>query len=430
MSIDAQELASRLRAARKAASLTQEAVARALGLSRSAVSQMEAGNRPVSGLELERLARLCGRGATDFFDDAFSPERGAAAALFRRHPVLSGDSDLRDAVGLALEFGRSMAGLEDRLQIDRGEVAAYGYRTAAMKGKWDAIQQGERVADAERKRLGLGIEPLPDLVDLMERQDVCAVAASMPAEVSGLTLVDDAAGVVVAVNGQHGFNRQRFSLAHEYAHVLFDRERQACLSRPDDQASLMEVRANCFAGAFLLPADGVRRFVDYLAKGRTSRTRRQVPDGRDVHGAERRRPPGSQDLRLHDLAMLAHHFGVSRVAALYRLTSLGIVTEQQRAALAERNAGQGERIANLLGLRNPDVARRRVPRKRLVTLGIEALEREIISYAKLRELAELVGVGENELEEVVVAAGIDPRPPVDVSRAALAALEGARGSAC
>ena len=92
---------------------------------------------------------------TDFFDDAFSPERGAAIALFRAHPALSSDSDLRDAVGLALEFGRSVAHLEDRLQIDRREVVAYGYRTAAMKGNWDAIQHGERVADAERNRLGL-----------------------------------------------------------------------------------------------------------------------------------------------------------------------------------------------------------------------------------------------------------------------------------
>ncbi len=395
--------------------MTQEAVAGALKLSRPAVSQMEAGNRAVSGLELERLGRLFGRRMTDFFDDAFSPERGAAIALFRAHPILSSDSDLRDAVGLALEFGRSVAHLEDRLQIDRREVVAYGYGTAAMKNKWDAIQQGERVAGAERNRLGLGIEPLPDLVDLLERQGVRAVAASMPAKVSGLTLVDDAAGIVVAVNGRHGFNRQRFSLAREYAHVLFDRDRQACLSRREDQESSMEVRADSFAATFLLPADGVRRYVHYLAKGRASRTRRQVSDGRDVQTAERRRPPGSQGLRLHDVAMLAHHFGVSRVAALYRLNGLGILTERQRAALAEWNVGHGERLASLLGLRNPDAARRRLPRKRLVTLGIEALEREIISYSKLRELAGLVGVSEDDLEELVVAAGIDPRPPVDVS---------------
>ncbi len=424
MAIDAQQLASRIRAARQAAGLTQEAVAGALGLSRPAVSQMEAGNRALSGLELQRLARLCGRGMADFFDDAFSAERGAAVALFRRHPQLGSDSDLREAVGLALEIGCSIARLEDRLQLDRHETVAPSYRPSALRNKWGAIQQGEGVADAERKRLDLGSEPLPDLVDLMERQGVRAVAALMPSEVSGLTLVDDAAGIVVAVNGRHGFNRQRFSLAHEYAHVLFDRDRQACVSHRGDQESLMEVRANSFAAAFLLLAEGVRRFVEYLAKGRASRSRRQVSDGRDLHTAEGRLPAASQELRLHDLAMLAHHFGASRVASLYRLKSLRVITEQQRAVLSERNARHGKRTASLLGLGRPDVATRRVPRKRLVALGIEALRREIVSYSKLRELARLVDVGEEDLEELVVGAGIDPRPPVDVSPVDWAALEG------
>lgn len=424
MAIDAQQLASRVRDARQAAALTQEAVADALGLSRVAVSQMEAGDRAVSGLELERFARLCGRGMADFFDGAFSAERGAAVALFRRYPELGSDSDLREAVGLALEFGCSIARLEDRLQMGRRETMAAGYRAEVLKGKWDAIRQGERVAEAERGWLGLGIEPLLDLVDLMERQGVRAVAAPMPSEVSGLTLVDDAAGVVVAVNGRHGYNRQRFSLAHEYAHVLFDRDRQACVSHRTDQESLREVRANSFAAAFLLPAEGARRFVEYLAKGRASRSRRQVSDGKDLHTAERRLPAASQELRLHDLAMFAHHFGASRVASLYRLKSLRIVTGQQRAVLSELNERHGKRTASLLGLGRPDVATRRVPRKRLVTLGIEALQREIISYSKLRELARLVDVEEEALEELVVGAGIDPRPPVDVSPVDWAALEG------
>ena len=60
MSTTTEQLASRIRAAREATGLTKEAVAGALGLSRPAVSQMEAGNRPVSGLELERLGRLSG----------------------------------------------------------------------------------------------------------------------------------------------------------------------------------------------------------------------------------------------------------------------------------------------------------------------------------------------------------------------------------
>ncbi|SRR5579884_3497083 len=51
-------IASRIREARKAAGLSQGQVARLLGLQRPSVSEMEAGNRRVSGDEVARLAEL------------------------------------------------------------------------------------------------------------------------------------------------------------------------------------------------------------------------------------------------------------------------------------------------------------------------------------------------------------------------------------
>jgi len=58
MPISQQELGRRLRVAREACRMTQEAVARRLGVSRSTVAQMELGNRAVTSLELDRLAGL------------------------------------------------------------------------------------------------------------------------------------------------------------------------------------------------------------------------------------------------------------------------------------------------------------------------------------------------------------------------------------
>ena len=56
--VEAEELGRRLRVAREARGLSQEAVAEALGLPRTAITQMEAGNRSVSTLELAKLAGL------------------------------------------------------------------------------------------------------------------------------------------------------------------------------------------------------------------------------------------------------------------------------------------------------------------------------------------------------------------------------------
>ena len=62
-------LASRLRDARQGAGVTQEAVAEALGIPRTAVVQLESGNRSVSTLELTRLADLYRKTVTSLLAD-------------------------------------------------------------------------------------------------------------------------------------------------------------------------------------------------------------------------------------------------------------------------------------------------------------------------------------------------------------------------
>jgi transcriptional regulator with XRE-family HTH domain len=56
--VDRQQLAARLRDAREYLGLTQEEVARYLGVPRSALSHIESGQRRVDALELKRLAQL------------------------------------------------------------------------------------------------------------------------------------------------------------------------------------------------------------------------------------------------------------------------------------------------------------------------------------------------------------------------------------
>jgi len=54
-------LAKRLREAREYLGLSQEYVAQQAGISRPAISEIEAGRRNVSSLELKRLSKLYGR---------------------------------------------------------------------------------------------------------------------------------------------------------------------------------------------------------------------------------------------------------------------------------------------------------------------------------------------------------------------------------
>jgi Zn-dependent peptidase ImmA (M78 family) len=176
--------------------------------------------------------------------------------------------------------------------------------------------------------------------------------------------------------------------------VLLDRARVSTVSRGSDHDELMEVRANSFAATFLMPNQGVREFLSGLGKGHSSRSSAEIFDDGAALLAEGRTTPGSQDLQLYDLVQVAHHFGVSRLSALYRLKNLRIVSQSEFDRLkALEDSGKGAEVARLLKLREPDheVTRDEFVH-RFVGLALEAFRRELISRAKLFEIAEQVGV--------------------------------------
>ena len=100
----------------------------------------------------------------------------------------------------------------------------------------------------------------------------------------------------------------------------------------------MEVRANAFAASFLMPAEGVRRYVNALSKGLGSRTRADTFDEEAVTRVEGRKRVDTQNIELHDVVRMAHHFGVSCTAMLYRLKGLDFVTEDERSSLAAQDS--------------------------------------------------------------------------------------------
>jgi len=333
MAIDPRELGKRLRKAREACGMTQEDVARQLDVSRSTVAQMELGKRAVTGIELSRLAYLFGRDLRGFVA-AEAPEReDALVALFRLHPELSSQDDVIEALRQCLALGRELTNLERLLGVDRGLATVASYPLPRPKTKWEAIQQGESIALEERRRLGLGLASLQDVAALLEAQGIRTAQVSLPEDISGLTLIEPEIGFFVVANLEHHILRRRFSYAHEYCHVLVDRDRRRLISRGQDRDELLEVRANAFAASFLMPADAVQRFINALGKGRPSRMEAEVFDEGAPVSARARSAPGSQDIQLYDVVQMAHHFGVSRAAACYRLKSVRLLTRSELEAM-------------------------------------------------------------------------------------------------
>jgi transcriptional regulator with XRE-family HTH domain len=69
MSNDRKSLGAKLRDAREYLGLSQDEVARSVGLTRPAVSLIESGQRKVDALELKKLAELYQRPVTEFTGD-------------------------------------------------------------------------------------------------------------------------------------------------------------------------------------------------------------------------------------------------------------------------------------------------------------------------------------------------------------------------
>jgi Zn-dependent peptidase ImmA (M78 family)/transcriptional regulator with XRE-family HTH domain len=394
MAVSPQELGRRLREAREASGMTQEQVSREMRLSRASVAQMELGNRQVTSLELDRLAYLYGRDIRQFLAESFEPQ-DALTVLLRANPDFTRDGKVAEGLRRCIALGREISNLEALLGIEQDSMAPASYPTTTLKTKWDAIQQGGRVAVEERRRLNLGEAPLLDVAEILNSQGIRIATIPLPNDVSGLTIHELGVGIFVTANASHSLLRQRFSFAHEYAHVLLDRETsESIVSWGKNRAELIEVRANAFAAVFLMPEEGLRRYVQALGKGKPSRSVADVFDETDVMRIQRRVKPGTQEIRIYDLVLIAHRFGVSTIAALFRLQNLGLLNRDQVERLRKDfDRGLDKEAAKLLGLNRETAAPLPLDFKhRFVGLAIEAYRRELISNAKLNELIQMVNI--------------------------------------
>lgn len=391
---DREFLATVLRQRRENAGLSQKAVAERVGLSRTAVAQIELGNRPVSDDELLRFKSLYRGLAHDLSEQAEHPD-DILGLLIETAPPLE-ERRVKTALETILGLCREAVYLEAMLgRLGRNNPPRY--EVSPPRGVAEAVSQGERAANHERQRLGLGAElPVANIVDLATSQGARVVAIDLPEEVVGVFVRHVAVGTLIIASGKGRASRERFGVLRGYAHALFERERAVVVTTPTNAEELVEIRADAFATAFLLPAPGLEAALSWLDKGRSSR---QV---HTIYGlatdepirAEVRAAPGSQKLTALDVLMIARRFGASYPATVYRLFALNLIgkpesndllrARHQRAARefgvlfaprayrGRQTAVAGEGLADL--------------KASVAALAVEAYRRELLDRTYLAEL--------------------------------------------
>ncbi|MFN8188055.1 MAG: XRE family transcriptional regulator [Gaiellales bacterium] len=249
-SLSRADLGSRIARARDAADLSQTDLAELIGLSQSAISRIESGQRGIDSLELAAIAEALGVSVLDLLEPRPLAQRLRVAA--RQQDVESTVVEKAiDRVSDVIRFWEL---------IDRREPILVPTFHAPDTGR--AIDQGRTLADEARAQWDLGDDPLPDLFGVIEDQAGLPILLEpLGSGLDGL-LVRTEEFALALVDSSGTFGRQRFTAAHELCHFLAgDGELLVIDEDVFAGGSTSEMRANAFAAHFLMPRDGIERYL-------------------------------------------------------------------------------------------------------------------------------------------------------------------------
>lgn len=329
---------TRLKAARRKAGLSQEQLADALGITKQAISKYEHGKMLPDSAILIQLSKILGFKADYFFREyRISLEK----VDFRKRASLSGKYldgvkteildkleryfELEELLNLSAPFVNPLAGLQ--------------------------VSGGEDVENAAQKLLqewGLGLNPIPNVIEMLEDASIKVVEIEADGRFDGLSAMLNESIPIIVLNTSIDLIRKRFTALHELGHLLLnfsgnlsDREKEQLCNR--------------FAGALLLPKQAVE---SELSKHRNH-------------------------IALNELIPIKESYGISVQAIMYRAGDLGILPPSA--------------LARFWRFRNSDPKHRQetgwgdykgVERSsRFEKLLFQAVAEEIISYSKAASLA-------------------------------------------
>ena len=221
----------------------------------------------------------------------------------------------------------------------------------------ETVEEGELTAAKVRRAWNLGGGPIPNMAELLEEHGIKVLKLDFPRAVDGLTCLvhrSDETAVPVVCSTSKSIERQRFTLAHEFGHLVMD----IPAGMPEEKI------CDRFASALLVPEDELVREVG----------RRRL------------------DFGFGELVEIKKIFGVSAAALVIRMRDLGIIGDATVTRIF-RGIGRSWRTQEPCPLAQPESP------KRFRRLCLRALAEDVISESKA---AELLGMRVSEIERVMV----------------------------
>lgn len=287
-------LGIKLRIERENLGLTQEDLARAVGLSSEFISLLELGKRMPSLDSLKSIAEFLKKDVSYFLRE----RETAFERLFSQKTLTSlAKSELKKFKKYCDDYLNLEEAVGRRLEL----APAYSHINP------------ERLVLEERRRLGLGNSPIKNIFLLVEMNGLRVYRQALPEEtkISGIFIYFDIKEAAFAlVNKNLPEEEQAIVIAHEYYHYLRDRFTDPIVDNPDvfmeEYVSLYHPRekfAQIFARRFLMPPTKVKAVIEKDLK--------------------------SDRLKFEDIIYLKRYFGVSTNALIQTLKELEYIDDSQ-----------------------------------------------------------------------------------------------------
>ncbi|MBM3359302.1 MAG: ImmA/IrrE family metallo-endopeptidase [Betaproteobacteria bacterium] len=341
-------IADRLRLARRKAGYSLRGLSDAIHgkVTAQAIGKYERGESTPSSGVLSALAKALGVSLAYLMDVQGIELRGVE---FRTKASTSARERAQVETEV-LEWIERYLQVERALELD----SAHWQSPVARLRKLADPGNAEKLAAEVRETWKLGLDPIPNMTELLEEKGLKVLTVPLAERVSGFTCLvkrpDEQADLpVIVVNNQFSLERRRLTLGHELLHRLIEPE---CLSERDEEKA-----ANVFAGAFLMPREHLEREV-----------------------GKRRNALGYKELL--DLKRL---YRVSGAALLVRLRQLEIISEAT-LVYAFQSVARGWRTRELNELEPAEERGKREPALRFERLCYRALAEKLISLGKAAEL--------------------------------------------
>jgi Zn-dependent peptidase ImmA (M78 family)/transcriptional regulator with XRE-family HTH domain len=370
------DLGGRIRRARERVGLNQRQLAALTGVSQPTISRVESGERSALAMtELHRIAMATGTTLTALTSATDPRGRILTAARIAATGNPAADSAAASAAAELLELDAVLDALALAGRQERRTPSV------AFDPKASPADQGREAAADIRRTHGLGFGPLADVDDLIGQLTGVDIAYRNLGVASGFCAVDPDRGtaiVLVGIGAGETAERQRFTAAHELAHLVFPGDPKHRTSTGESRPQ-EEVRADEFARHLLIPQEGLSSWLH---------------------------TNGINEVTEAELAALANTFRVSPAVAFIQLRELG----RAPIGLNQSNLPTGRQLAYRHGMGRAydlaqSIAGTERPPVRIVDRATQAYQ---LGKLGLPPLAKLLGQSLPEARKSLSDAGVVP----------------------